>query len=514
MTEREHARNEMDIAVAATPDAVAEAAAALRPRTQAFIDGRFVDAADGRTFTSRNPANGRPVADVAECGWEDVDRAVTAARREADGGSWSNLSPADRKRILIRFADLIDAHAAELAITESIDAGKPISDTLALDIPETAACIRWHAEAIDKVYDEVAPTGTGSVAMVVREPIGVVGAVIPWNYPAQMAAWKLGPILATGNAVIIKPASQTSLSVLRMAELGAEAGIPHGVLNVVTGPGETIGEAIGRHPRIDAVAFTGSTDVGRRFLHWSAESNLKRVVLELGGKSPQVVLADAPSIDLIDEEIANAIFWNMGENCSAGSRLIVHRSLRDELLDRLVTRVRETWVIGDPLDPSTRIGPMITQGHMERVLDYIEIGRSEHARVVTGGARALPESGGYFVEPTIFADASNDMRIAQEEIFGPVLTTIDFETEEEAIAIANGTPYGLAASLYTNDVNRAHRVARALKAGTVSINGYSEGDMSTPFGGYKASGFGGHDKSLHAHDQYTELKTIWLQLLG
>jgi gamma-glutamyl-gamma-aminobutyraldehyde dehydrogenase len=504
----------MDITLDRAPDEIAEAVLALRPRTQAFIDGRFEGAADGRTFTSRNPASGRPLAEIAECGPEDVDRAVAAARREADGGSWSRMSPADRKAILIRFAGLIDAHTTELAVTESLDAGKPISDTLALDIPETAACIRWHAEAIDKVYDQVAPTGSASVAMVVREPVGVVGAVIPWNYPAQMAAWKLGPILATGNAVVIKPASQTSLSLLRMAELGAEAGLPPGVLNVVTGPGETIGEAIGRHPLIDAVAFTGSTEVGRRFLHWSAESNLKRVVLELGGKSPQLVFADAPGLDLIEEDIADAIFWNMGENCSAGSRLIVQRSLRDELLDRLVRRVQETWGIGDPLDPTTRIGPMITQGHMERVLAYIEVGRSENARVVTGGERTLSETGGYFVEPTIFAEASNDMRIAQEEIFGPVLTTIDFDTEDEAVAVANATPYGLAASLYTTDVNRAHRVARALKAGTVSINGYSEGDMSTPFGGYKASGFGGHDKSLHAHDQYTELKTIWLQLLG
>lgn len=502
----------MGISMTLEPASIAETVAGLEPRTQAFIDGRFVPAASGRTYTSRNPASGEPLAQIAECGPEDVDRAVAAARREADGGEWSRLSPPDRKRILIRFADLIDDHAAELAVTESLDAGKPISDTLELDIPDTADCIRWHAEAIDKVYDQVAPTGSDSVAMVVREPAGVVGAVIPWNYPAQMAAWKLGPILATGNSVAIKPASQTSLSLLRIAELGAEAGIPAGVLNVVPGPGETIGEAIGRHPGIDVVAFTGSTEVGREFLRWSAETNLKRVVLELGGKSPQVVMADAPNLDGIEEEIANAIFCNMGENCSAGSRLIVHRSLRDELLHKLVERVRKTWIVGDPFDPATRIGPMITQGHMERVLSYIDIGRSEHARVVVGGEQILKERGGYFVAPTIFADARNDMRIAQEEIFGPVLTMIDFETEEEAVAIANGSPYGLAASLYTNDVNRAHRVARALKAGTVSINGYSEGDNTTPFGGYKTSGFAGHDKSLHAHDQYTELKTIWLHL--
>lgn len=502
----------MSIPMTLEPTSIAEGVGELRFRTQAFIDGRFVAAASGRTYSSVNPATGELLTEVAQCGTDDVDRAVAAARRQADGGEWSRISPSDRKHILIRFADLIAENVAELALTESIDAGKPIADTLEGDIPETADCIRWHAEAIDKVYDQVAPTGRDSVAMITREPVGVVGAVIPWNYPAQMAAWKLGPVLATGNAVVIKPASQTALSLLRMAELGAEAGLPDGVLNVLPGPGDVLGEAIGRHLDIDAVAFTGSTEVGRKFLHWSAETNLKRVVLELGGKSPQVVMADAPNLDDIEEEIANAIFWNMGENCSAGSRLIVHRSRRDELLDRLVQRVQRTWIVGDPLDPSTRIGPMITKSHMDRVLAYIETGRAENARVVVGGGAAQTSQGGFYVEPTIFADATNDMRIAQEEIFGPVLTTIDFATEEEAIAIANDTPYGLAASLYTTDVSRAHRMARALKAGTVSVNAYSEGDLTTPFGGFKASGFGGHDKSLHAHDQYTELKTIWLQL--
>ena len=491
---------------------IREAIEGLEFRTKAFIDGRFVDAADGRTYTSINPASGEPLAEVAECGAEDVERAVAAARREANHGPWPKMDPAERKRILLRFADLIDENLAELALIESLDGGKPISDTVALDIPETASSIRWFAEAIDKTYGQVAPTGPDRVAMVVREPVGVVGAVVPWNFPAQMAAFKLGPSLATGNTVVIKPASQTALSLLRIAEIGAEAGIPSGVLNVLPGPGEVVGQAIGRHHDIDAVAFTGSTEVGRKFLSWSAESNLKRITLELGGKSPQLVMADAPDLDAIEEDIANAIFWNMGENCSAGSRLIVHRSLRDELIDRLADRVRGTWIVGDPLDPATRIGPLITRSHMERVLSFIEIGRSERARVVLGGRQVLQERGGYFVEPTIFTEATNDMRIAQEEIFGPVLTTIDFETEEEAITIANGTPYGLAASLYTTDVNRAHRVAMALKAGTVSINGYSEGDLTTPFGGYKASGFGGHDRSFHALQQYTELKTIWLEL--
>ena len=502
---------EANAASAAAPDHLRRAIDALRFRTQAFIDGRFTDATDGRTYTTTNPATGRPLASVAECGPRDVDLAVAAARRAMDG-PWGAMSPGDRKRVLIRFADAIDAHTEELALTESLDAGKPISDTLGLDIPETATCIRWHAEAIDKVYDEVAPTGRDALAMVIREPIGVVGAVIPWNYPAQMAAWKLGPALATGNAVVIKPASQTALSLLRIAELASEAGLPDGVLNVIPGPGESVGEAMGRHPGIDIVAFTGSTEVGRRFLSWSAESNLKRVVLELGGKSPQVVMADAPPDDAIVESIANAIFWNMGENCSAGSRLIVHRSRRDGLLAALVDHVRRTWVVGDPFAPGTRVGPLITASHLARVLDYVAVGRAEGAVVTLGGGRVLEESGGWYVEPTIFADVRNDMRIAQEEIFGPVLATIDFETEAEAIAIANDTPYGLGASLYTTDLVTAHRVARALKAGTVGVNCYSEGDMTTPFGGFKLSGFSGHDKSLHAHDQYTELKTIWINL--
>jgi gamma-glutamyl-gamma-aminobutyraldehyde dehydrogenase len=326
-----------------------------------------------------------------------------------------------------------------------------------------------------------------------------------------MAAWKLGPALATGNTVVIKPASMTSLSLLRMAELGAEAGIPDGVLNVVTGPGDTVGEAIGRHPDIDCVAFTGSTEVGRRFLTYAAETNLKRVLLELGGKSPQLVFGDVTDLADIAANVAVAIFWNMGENCSAGSRLVVHRSRKDALLEAIEAELA-AWPVGDPLDPATRIGALISRGHLERVLGYVAAGRAEGARVVTGGERILEETGGYFVPPTVFDGVRNDMRIAREEIFGPVLSVIEFDTEAEAVAIANDTPYGLAASLYTDDLNVAHRVARELKAGVVGINAYSEGDMTTPFGGYKLSGFGGHDKSVHAHDQYTETKTTWIKL--
>jgi 4-(gamma-glutamylamino)butanal dehydrogenase len=485
----------------------------LTLRTQPFIGGAFRDTIGGRRYVTENPATGRPIAEVAEGGPADVDAAVSAARVAFDDGRWSRLGPADRKRILIRWADLIEANGREIGLIETIDAGKPITDTVGLDVPETASCIRWHAEAADKVYGQVAPSPDGTVAMITREPVGVVGAVIPWNYPAQMAAWKLGPALATGNTVVIKPASTTSLSLLRIAELGAEAGIPDGVLNVVTGPGDTVGEAIGRHPEIDCVAFTGSTEVGRRFLTYAADSNLKRVLLELGGKSPQLVFADAADMADVAANVAVAIFWNMGENCSAGSRLIVHRSRKDELIEAVRAELAN-WPVGDPLDPSTKIGALISRGHMEKVLGYIDVGRQEGARVVAGGERILEESGGWFVPPTIFDGVRNDMRIAREEIFGPVLSVIEFETEAEAVTLANDTPYGLAASLYTQDLNVAHRVARELRAGVVGINAYSEGDMTTPFGGYKLSGFGGHDKSLHAHDQYTETKTTWIQLAG
>ncbi|HEY3163218.1 MAG TPA: aldehyde dehydrogenase [Candidatus Limnocylindrales bacterium] len=495
-------------------DTIERAAGGTPPklRTQAFIDGDFVDALGGRTYEVENPATGATIAEVAKGGVEDVDRAVAAARAAAPG--WAATSPADRKVILIRFADLIDAHAEELARIETLDVGKPISDTRALDIPDSAATIRWHAEATDKLYDQVAPTGPGAVAMVVREPLGVVGAIVPWNYPLQMAAWKLGPILATGNAVVMKPASVTSLSLLRTAELAAEAGLPDGVLNVVTGPGDTVGRAIARHADIDGVAFTGSTEVGRTVLEHSAQTNLKRVALELGGKSPQIVLADAGDLDRIADKVASAIFWNMGENCSAGSRLLVDRRLKGGLLERLVAIVESDWIVGDPMDDTTRIGPLITKAHMEKVLGYIASGRAEGARTVVGGGRVREDSGGYFVAPTIFDHATNQMKIAREEIFGPVLSVIEFDGEDEAIAIANDTDYGLAASIYTENVRTAHRVARAVKAGVVGVNTYSEGDLTTPFGGFRQSGFGGHDKSVHAHDQYTELKTIWIDLLA
>ncbi|HEX7949985.1 MAG TPA: aldehyde dehydrogenase [Candidatus Limnocylindrales bacterium] len=482
-------------------------------RTDTFIDGAFRPAQGGARFVTENPATGRPLAEVAAGDAADIDLAVRAARRAFEDGRWSRRSPADRKVVLLRFADLLEANLEELAMLDSLEAGKPITDCLEVDLPDTVRTFRWYAEAIDKLFDAVAPTGPDAVGLILREPIGVVGAVVPWNYPLLMAAWKVAPALAAGNSMVVKPSRLTSLSAIRMAELAAEAGLPNGVLNVVPGQGAAAGAALGRHMDVDKVTFTGSTEVGRLFLQYAAESNLKEVTLECGGKSPQVVLADAPDLDQVAADVLFAGFMNMGENCSCGSRLLVHRSVHDALVERLVAQLKG-WTVGDPLDPATKLGPMIERPHLDKVLGYIEAGRLAGARVVAGGGRTLEETGGYFVAPTIFDDVRNDMSIAREEIFGPVLSTIPFDDEAEAIALANATSYGLAASLYTKDLDTAFRVGRALRAGTVSVNAYSEGDISTPFGGYKESGFGGRDKGLEALEQYTEKKTLWFTLRG
>jgi gamma-glutamyl-gamma-aminobutyraldehyde dehydrogenase len=491
--------------------AIEKAVRQLSFRTRAFIDGQFRDAASGKTYASINPATGKPLAEIAACDVPDVDAAVKAARRAFQKGQWARCSASHRKHVMLKFADLVEQNLAELALLDCLDAGKPINDCMTMDLPDTVHCFRWHAEAIDKEYERLSPTGPDSVAMIVREPLGVVGAILPWNFPIQMAAWKLGPILATGNSVVVKPARQTSLSALRLAELAAEAGIPEGVVNVVPGNGSVIGAALCRHMDVDAVAFTGSTEVGRQLLVYSAQSNLKRIVLELGGKNPQVVLESAGDLDYIAAQAVSCVFWNMGENCSSGSRLIVHRKLKDALLTRMLD-VARAWIVGNPLDPATRIGPMIEESHMNRVLEYIESGKQQGAKLVLGGGRVLPETGGYFIAATIFDDVHPDMRIAREEIFGPVLSVFTCDTDEEAITLANDTTYGLTASVYTQNVGTAHRVARALRAGTVSVNCFSEGDVTTPFGGFKQSGFFGRDKSIFAHHQYTELKTVWMQL--
>jgi gamma-glutamyl-gamma-aminobutyraldehyde dehydrogenase len=483
----------------------------LQFETRAFINGRFTASASGKTFDTINPANGKVLAKVSECDGADVDLAVAAARRSFESGSWSRMAPRDRKKILLRFADLMETHAAELALMEVLDCGKPISDAMSVDLPDAIETVRWHAEAIDKIYDQISPTARNVVSMIVREPIGVVGAVLPWNFPIFVAMWKVAPALAGGNSLVIKPAEQTSLTMLRLAALAIEAGLPEGVMNVVPGFGETAGQAIGRHMDINCVSFTGSGEVGRLFLKYSADSNVKRIVLECGGKSPAIVMDDVKDLKPVADQIAMGILFNQGENCSAGSRLIVQKNIKAALLEQLVATFK-SWTVGDPLDSSTRIGAMIEDRHMNKILSYIDIGRSEGAKLLFGGNRLFESTGGYFVEPAIFDNVNNSMRIAREEIFGPCLSVISFDREEEAVQIANDTSYGLASSLYTDDLHRAHSIARAIRAGTVSVNCFSEGDMAVPFGGFKESGFGGRDKSLMAHDQYTETKTIWIQL--
>jgi gamma-glutamyl-gamma-aminobutyraldehyde dehydrogenase len=421
------------------------------------------------------------------------------------------MPPKQRKKVLLKFADLMEKNAEELALMEVLDSGKPLSDARTVDLPDSIETLRWHAEAIDKIYGQVAPSATDVVALIVREPVGVVGAVLPWNFPIFVAMWKIAPALAGGNSMVVKPAEQTSLTCIRLAELAAEAGLPPGVLNVVPGYGETAGQALGRHPDVDCVSFTGSGEVGRYFLKYSAESNLKSIVLECGGKSPAIVLDDVRDLRLVAEQLAFGILFCQGENCSAGSRLIVEQGIKERLLAEL-SAVFDTWKVGDPLAADTRIGALIDEPHLRRVLGYIDTGLREGASLLRGGRRILEESGGYFLEPTIFDNVSNGMTIAREEIFGPVLSVITVANTEEAVRVANQTDYGLASSLYTDDLNKAHAVAKALRAGTVSVNCFSEGDMGVPFGGFKQSGFGGRDKSLMAHDQYTETKTVWIQL--
>ncbi|CDX53624.1 gamma-Glu-gamma-aminobutyraldehyde dehydrogenase, NAD(P)H-dependent [Mesorhizobium plurifarium] len=483
-------------------------AAALKLPSRPFIAGDYRQTVGGRTFKSVNPATGEVLAEIAACGPSDVDAAVAAAKAAFDSGVWSQKHPSERKAVLVRFAQLINENLQELAVLESLDSGKPITDCLTVDVPFTAATIAWHAEAQDKLFSRVAPTDNNALGLIVREPLGVVGLVLPWNFPMLMAGWKLGPALATGNSVVLKPSQMTTLSALRLAELAIEAGLPAGVLNVVTGSG-SVGEALGLHRDVRIISFTGSTEVGRKFLDYSQRSNLKRIVLELGGKNPAVVLADAPSLDFVAEQQAFSILTNMGQNCASNSRLIVHKAVKDELFEKIVAVCRN-WKLGDPLEPTTQLGPVVGEGHCNNIKKYLEKGRADGARLACGGNQV--DRPGYFIEATVFDRVTPEMTIYREEIFGPVLTIVEARDDEHAIELANDTEYGLTASLYTTDLGKAHHLARKINAGTVSVNCYSEGDFSTPFGGFKQSGFGGRDNGLEAHDQYTEVKTVWMNL--
>ena len=485
-------------------------AAACRPDGRAVIDGARHDALAGETFVKASPIDGRTLGAVARCREADVDAAVKSARAAFDDARWSGKPPAVRKKLLQRFAEKIVAAREELALLETLDMGKPIQYALSVDVPSTARTIAWYAEAIDKVYDEIAPTPATALALITREPMGVVGVIVPWNYPMIMAAWKLGPALATGNSVVLKPSEKSPYTALRLAELAVEAGMPPGVFNVVPGYGHEAGEALALHMDVDAIGFTGSTRVGRKMLEYAGRSNLKRVYNELGGKSAFVVFEDFADLERAARTAAGSLFFNQGESCNAPSRVLVHESVADRFVE-IAAAEAPKYRPADPLDTATTMGALVDEGQLRTVLGYIEAGTREGARTVTGGRRALEASGGFYVEPTVFDGVANGMTIAREEIFGPVMSVIRFKTEAEAIALANASSYGLQASVWSDGLNRAHRVARALRAGTVHVNSYDEDDVTVPFGGYKQSG-NGRDKSLHALEKYTELKTTWLRI--
>ncbi|MCC0072895.1 MAG: aldehyde dehydrogenase family protein [Rhodobacter sp.] len=488
-------------------DALAAAPVAARGL---FIGGRWVAAANGAVLPVTSPIDGQRLTTIADAGAADVDAAVAAARRAFDAGLWSRAAPAERKKVLHRIADAIEREALALAVLGVRDNGTEISMAIKAEPGSAAGTFRYYAEALDKIPGEIAPTAENVLGLVHREPVGVVGAIVPWNFPLMIGAWKIAPALAAGNSVVLKPSEVASLSLLRLAEICAECGLPEGVLNVVTGMGAVSGEALGLHPDVDVLVFTGSGGVGRRLLDYSARSNLKRVYLELGGKSPNVVFADAPDLKQAARISAAGIFRNSGQVCVAGSRLLVERAVAEEFTELLAAEAR-AMKVGNPLRLDTQAGAIASEMQLARVAGMVAQATDEGAALVTGGERLLPETGGSYFAPTILAGVAPDMTIAREEVFGPVLGVIPFDTEADAVRIANGTDYGLAAAVWTGNLSRAHRMVRAIDAGVVHVNTYGGADNTVPLGGHRQSG-NGHDKSLHAMDKYVNLKTAWIQL--
>jgi gamma-glutamyl-gamma-aminobutyraldehyde dehydrogenase/4-guanidinobutyraldehyde dehydrogenase/NAD-dependent aldehyde dehydrogenase len=477
---------------------------------RALINGKRTLAMDGQLFDCISPVDGRILTQVARCAAADIDAAVAAARNAFEDRRWSGLAPAQRKRVMIRFADLIQQHGDELAITETLDMGKPVKYARAVDVNSAANCIRWYGEAVDKIYDEIAPTPSTALALITREPVGVVGVIVPWNYPMIMTAWKIAPALASGNSVVLKPSEKSPLTALRLAELALEAGIPDGVFNVVTGYGPEAGSPLALHMDVDCIAFTGSTRVGKQIHVMAGQSNLKRAWTELGGKSPNIVFADCPDLDRAVAAAVGSIFFNQGESCNAPSRLFVEASIKEQFLEKALALV-PGYTPANPTLPGTVMGAVVDQVQMKTVLGYIESGKAEGARLIAGGEQALAETGGCYVQPTIFDGVKPEMKIAREEIFGPVLSVLSFTDAADVVRQANDSVYGLQAGVWTRDINKAHGVARALRAGTVHVNQYDEDDITVPFGGFKQSGVG-RDKSLHAFDKYTETKTTWIRI--
>jgi gamma-glutamyl-gamma-aminobutyraldehyde dehydrogenase len=486
-------------------------ARSLKPETRLFIDGRFVEAKKGDVFPTVNPATGQVIAQMSKGGVEDVDLAVKAARRAFRSGVWSKMAPRDRMNVMFRYAELVGQHLEEFALLDTLDMGKPINEMLTIDGPASKMTFQFFAESIDKMEGAVTQTASDAFHYIVREPLGVVGCVVPWNYPLMMAAWKIAPALAAGNSVVLKPAEQSPMSAALLAKLFMDAGGPAGVLNVVNGYGEEVGKALALHMDVDKIAFTGSVEVGKLMMIYAGQSNMKRVSNECGGKTPQIIMADTPDLDVAVAYAVNGIYGNQGEVCNAGSRLLVHAKIQDEFVAKFIERSKTAFTPGDPLDGTTTMGPLVTAAQQKRVLGYIDAGKEEGAVLAFGGGVPASQANGFYVEPTMFSGVKPGMKIAQEEIFGPVASVMAFKSTEEALEIANGTIYGLAASIWTRDITVAHKMARAVEAGVIWINCFDHGDMTQPWGGYKQTG-SGRDKCFAALLAHTQSKSVWVNL--